>query len=491
MGADRVSDGTDTNAETVEEQPDRRPPPPPDKPGTDGYPSRADSRNGAAAANDTGTGTGTGTQNTEKQAEEKPDSAQTSQETSGEQGSSATEKPEPPGTLEYNEGAVKDDSTTERYDNGPSPEGAGGKSDRQPTEEIGEPKDADQREQALEGQTSPHDRTTITETGKGLRAAGATERAEQNGAGEKSPTDDTKSEIGSPPSAVDIGDRPASAVEQTEDAFVSAPDTPGPPRDSFDAPGDVVGGDTRESTRPADDTAEPAARPPEIEGQPQSADKSQPDSRDQALPAADAKQNADQASDGHHEKADPAEATEGLGAPLTESAGADGDRIDLPDGADELEIKSEAAPKDVDTTGKQALSERLMVDGVPLHKYLDPVGAAAWSNESVDVEPNPAGDRIADLEKDELSRFEKMRRKAYEASDDIHDIVQDRLNEAKDIFAQPPTGHTEIGTHPEVIPAPHDGISIGDAATALVAAGVVVGEVFRRRRGKLIDKKGK
>jgi hypothetical protein len=53
MGIDRASTGSDANTENIEDKPatDRRPPPPPDRPGEEGFPSRADSRRGAAAAN--------------------------------------------------------------------------------------------------------------------------------------------------------------------------------------------------------------------------------------------------------------------------------------------------------------------------------------------------------------------------------------------------------------------------------------------------------
>ncbi len=55
MGIDRTTTGFDRLSENVERTPatDRPPPPPPDKPGSEGYPSRADSRAGAAAANAT------------------------------------------------------------------------------------------------------------------------------------------------------------------------------------------------------------------------------------------------------------------------------------------------------------------------------------------------------------------------------------------------------------------------------------------------------
>jgi hypothetical protein len=61
MDIDHTSDGTDADAETTEVRPDQRPAPPADRPGTDGYLSRAESRLGAAAANETATATATAT----------------------------------------------------------------------------------------------------------------------------------------------------------------------------------------------------------------------------------------------------------------------------------------------------------------------------------------------------------------------------------------------------------------------------------------------
>jgi hypothetical protein len=54
MSVDRTNSGTDTDAEAIDERPsaDRHPSPPPDRPGIEGHPSRAESRRGAAAANE-------------------------------------------------------------------------------------------------------------------------------------------------------------------------------------------------------------------------------------------------------------------------------------------------------------------------------------------------------------------------------------------------------------------------------------------------------
>jgi hypothetical protein len=50
MSADRTDTDADANDKTP--SPDRHPSPPPDRPGTEGYPSRAEGRRGAAAANE-------------------------------------------------------------------------------------------------------------------------------------------------------------------------------------------------------------------------------------------------------------------------------------------------------------------------------------------------------------------------------------------------------------------------------------------------------
>jgi hypothetical protein len=457
MGADRASDGTDANAETVEEQPDRRPPPPADKPGTDGYPSRADSRNGAAAANDTST------QNIDQQAERKPDTVQEPQETFGEQGSTATGKPESPRTLESNEGA------SERYDNGPSQEVPGARPDTgQPPDEIGDPKDAGRREEAADGQTAPHDSTTPSETDEQAVSAGVTERAEDKGAEETPAAESTNA---ASPSTMDIGDRPDSAPKQAEDALVSGSDTQESPSDSLDAPADVAGDNTREPTRPADDTTE-AAQTAEVEGQAETADKPQPNPTDQALPAIDGK------------------ASEHSGIRLTESEEESGLRPE--NSGSETDTGDEAKDDDA-TAPDRTLGERLTVDGKPLREHLDPVGEAAWSSDTGDQPGDPddrKGDRIAKSEKDENSRPEKLRRKFHREGTDAVEDAGKAASHVKDILSHPPAGHMETRTGPTATSAPHDGASVTDTFTALVAAGVMIGEASRLVHKKLIQKNG-
>jgi hypothetical protein len=42
-----------------------------------------------------------------------------------------------------------------------------------------------------------------------------------------------------------------------------------------------------------------------------------------------------------------------------------------------------------------------------------------------------------------------------------------------------------------VVEAPHHAVTAGEAATGLLVAGVLIGELFRWRRGKLTQKKGR
>jgi hypothetical protein len=449
MGVDRTGAGIDKAAEAAEEPfpPERRPPP--DRPGAEGVPSRADSRNGAAAANETSP------QAAENQGEDKPDTAQARQETEREDNTTVENEPEAPGTSESNEGPSNDDASGGRYDNVAVQEDPGGRPE--PSAEIGDHKDDDQRGQPSDGRTGPYDSSPAAETDRQRPPAGASEPTADNDAGETSATDANDSVNANTPSAAEHGDRAGSRPKETEEAPVTAPDTQLPTSYSVDAPTDVPGDRTREPTRPAGDTAE-AARP-EAEGQEETTDNRQSNPPDQTLPG-----DAGHPSGGSQEKAEVGETSE----------------------------QSALVLGDEDATARdRTLGERLMVDGKPLRERLDPVGAAAWSDGSVDVEPNPAGDRIADAENEKTSRVEELRKKFYEGSGDVRDGIRETTNSVNDLLPKhPPAGHAEVSRTPDNMSTRHDAISAGDVALALMTTAVVVGEVLRWSRGKLEDRKG-
>jgi hypothetical protein len=491
MGVDRPGAGTDDPGEAAEEPPPPERRPPPDRPGAEGAPSRADSRNGAAAANETSD------QAAENQGENEPDTAQARPETSEREDNTTVEnEPEAPGTSESNEALSNDDGSGERNDNHPTQKDPAGRPDTaQPSEEAGDPKDTDRRNQAPDGQAVPHDNTTPSETDRQPAPAGATERAEDKGARETSATDANDSANAAAPSAVDIGDRPDNATKQPEDALATAPDAQEPSRASLDAPADVAGDDGREPTHPTDVTTEAAARPPEVEGQSETAEKHQVDPPDQALPAADAstdaERDANQASDGPREKIEAAEAGEDAGATLTESTETLGKRLERPNNEARLETGDEPDAEGTSIVSKQDVGDRLMVHGTPLREYLDPAGAAAWSNEIGDVVNERSGDRIVDGESDKDSRFERLRKKGFEKGDDALETASKATNRAHDLLArQPPAGHVETRSGPDVTAAPHQGVDGGDALATAVMASVLVSEGIRRVHGKVTRRRG-
>jgi hypothetical protein len=457
MGADRVSDGTDTNAETVEEQPDRRPPPPPDKPGTDGYPSRADSRQGAAAANDTST------QDTENQGEDKPDTSQASQEAAGERDSTSSEKPETPGPTEPNESIGNDGGSTDGRHATGSEVGTGGRL------EIGQ-----------------HPEQTIDDGGREQAPDGTAVRQDNPGTVEME-------ERSAPADAP--GARPDSAAGEGPTAEVAEPasvDT-----SSARNPADVAG-EARTDAELVGGVSEAGAPAGMGEGQPRAADISRPDQPDEALAAADAgsgdKPDAEQGSDALQEKTQTGEAAEEPGTTLGESAETLGQRLER--SGNEAEPGADDAAGGIDADRKRPLGDRLMVGDVPLREYLNSRdGAAAgsdvvgepWTDPTADLPPT--GKELVEMDNDKLSRFERFRKEGHKELTDALDVTEKGFDLGVGAFARPPT-HAETRTsQPEVVEAPHHAVTAGEAAAGLLAAGVLMSELVRWGHGKLTPEK--
>ncbi|MFB9834959.1 hypothetical protein [Actinoallomurus acaciae] len=157
-------------------------------------------------------------------------------------------------------------------------------------------------------------------------------------------------------------------------------------------------------------------------------------------------------------------------------------------GGREQRLDGRAAPHDsTATAGTDEPGSELSVEGEPSSEGAE----AAWITGGPDIGGDlPTGAELVKMEDDKQSRAERARRKIYESGDEVLDDVGKVVNRVDQIFERPPTGHPETRTGPEVIPAPHEGVSAGDAATALIAAGVVLGEIFRRGRETLRQRKG-
>jgi hypothetical protein len=167
-----------------------------------------------------------------------------------------------------------------------------------------------------------------------------------------------------------------------------------------------------------------------------------------------------------------------------------GKPLERPDAA-EPEAKVESRSTDLSILGREDVGDRLLVHSVPLREHLDPLGAAAWSNEIGDVVNERSADRIVAGESDKDSRFERLRKKGFEKGDDTLETVNKATNRAHDRLArQPPAGHVETRSGPDTSAAPHQGIDGGDALTAALMVGVLFDDVIRRVRKKATQRKG-
>jgi hypothetical protein len=101
-----------------------------------------------------------------------------------------------------------------------------------------------------------------------------------------------------------------------------------------------------------------------------------------------------------------------------------------------------------------------------------------------------SGDRIVAGESDKDSRFERLRKKGFEKGEDTLGTANKATNRAQDLLGrQPPAGHAETRSGPDVSAAPHQGIDGGDALAAVLMVGVLFDDAIRRVHKKATQKK--
>lgn len=481
MGIDHTTDGSDASAETVEENPDRRPPPPPDKPGTDGYPSRADSRLGAAAANDTSA------QTTDRAQEQKPEASPPSWETSCEETSTATEdEVETSATSKLIEGEFSrqdDRGSGELQAIGPTQAVSTMKPEaEQVSAEPSSVVDGDEGAKAPGGWSTAQDNSTA-EVDVGAAPKGTAERGQDGGA-RTTPSAESADPVGADTSSgqdttTEITPRPGLGAEEAIVVSEAPNETT-----------DIRHGHARDDTNTVAHVSEAVAPQGLSENQSRDTDKPQLTPLAEAVPIAEAKPDSpdgDRGSGNLQEKAEATEA-EAPGTALAESAETR-DRLERRDGT--IEHGDEGNVESPNIATALPLGERLMVGDKPLREHLDPVGAAAWSNEVDDQLVDPSdriGARIADTENSEIennkqSRAEAFRKRFHRERESIVDTAGKSTSRLQDVLSKrPPTGHLETRTGPEATPAPHQGLDAGNVLTAGLVAGVMVAEGVRKVR---------
>jgi hypothetical protein len=109
----------------------------------------------------------------------------------------------------------------------------------------------------------------------------------------------------------------------------------------------------------------------------------------------------------------------------------------------------------------------------------------------------PPGDELLEMESSKKSRFSDLFREAEkeENLDELHDAVQENASTVQRwLSARPPQGHAEQSVpahHPYVTPwAPGHGIDGGEAASAVMVAGIVTVHVAHWIDDKLRHGKG-
>lgn len=495
-------DRPDSGAEAVErQQAVEAPPPPPDRPGDEDFPSRAESR-AAAAAPDTD-------QRQLDLVDDKPDAS--ARDTAGEERDTTLEE-------------STESSTSPEHDEVPAHENSAWDSP-----------DEDDHESAEKG---TQQRSSLE---KALRAEAVDdERAPVNTSAETEAIDRRASSYGD---GADAGEQPAPIDAPPETSDEQRPDDVGPPSDLPGAEPEevpsqsesgtyadaVVAADTGqvndtadvESTDRISDVRQAAEPPGDLPGSSlDTADRpgndelpvpdvstitvrTEVDDRTQdrePRPRAEPTEGAhfvDEATlDYTQDIDDPAERpdtrVDGSGAAEVNDTGpamADGSEISAQRSERPDQNAAESTPPRIADVEDSTENQRAGV-GDTNHDQVAGGGRVAAEAGDFEEPPElPAGKELLEMEGDDEPRVDRLRRKTYERLDDLFDVTAEVAEEADGIFHRPPTdSHAVVKIDHTVMEAPHQGIHVGEAATALLATGIVIAEISRWSYGKMSGK---
>jgi hypothetical protein len=532
MGIDHTTAGSDNNSETVEQKPaaDNRPAPPPDKPGSDGYPSRADSRAGAAAANNTDQPT-----TTDKREQQSSGSTDTTAESPKGENSETAEKDTPAGTRpnESVESPTKDTDATPRTDSDTSSERTGEGSAQQPDEATENANEAGRTE------TSPNSRATTEIAASADRSSAAAEVGQQDekkgltdhpagesdsqakpdtdaaGSPEASRTfasDATRPQESSSASAVDDATPEASSGMRPESAPDEARNVSGRSTDTAVPTVNEAGTSTGEHATATDEGVS-YKQPEAAESAPQADGDAPlgPDSQRLDHPASKTDAATDAQEDGRPVTTDqPHELAESVGsADGSESAASSTEHAPELRAAQSSEGDSgdeAGTPEEEPEQAESPWKYDIKVQDVPLEAYLNRPNSQDGSPNERSMSDDerfgeipawlekrdepPAGDELRDMDSDKLSRLDRLRKEGYRKLGDVKDVTEKAFDLGVGAFARPPThSETRSPTGPYVAEAPHQAITAGEAATGLLAAGVLFGETLRAARERMIRRR--
>ena len=405
-------------SENVERTPatDRPPPPPPDKPGSEGYPSRADSRRGAEAAN---------AEAGEIHAE-KPSGTDTTADSPDGQDDDATGKRETAGASKSENSATSaaeaTDSSYERSDTGT---GFASRPERPTPRETGETSpgtdNADRDTQRLHAPATGRDATTEPAD----RPSALKDHASSEGG---APADRlTAQDRGLPGATADTaGCVPADASDQTTTPITEAAEQDRPASTAESVPKAIDG--LSSQPHPGRHGDIPPAPDPAKEGQP-----------DAATPVTERPEGPTTS----------AESTDAPDPAPSSTETAPESIAVLPDREGGLEKPDAGAPQ---TAGPWRYD--MKVGDMPLEAYLDRT-AGDYRSPDERAEPDdelsgegppwveklsdlPSGEELRDMDSDTLSRFDKLRKSVLKNGGDIIDNSKEYVNIGHDALGRPP-----------------------------------------------------
>jgi hypothetical protein len=527
VAVDRASTGTDDGVETVDKQQTAEaPPPPPDRPGAEGTPSRADSRAAAAAPVD----------NSPQQPRDKEQGPTTEDKSNT---FAASEQSELDGQQ-----SGTSDAPSETDNEALDITGSNSPADRDVQDETpADIPDAD-RQQTYDGETPLRD-----EAGTAGTEGGNTDRQLVPGESpqvDDSTVDKAPEPANAPAETADqraadegIGTDPADVpVESAEEQRAQdlQPQADRPQTEESPSPTDNGASPTAteqpDNTPDTESTDQTSAQTPDAWQAPESAAEAPDDSTDAAVPPDSAEKHADDASgipeppetaedrtqiadeppqrdrldgaspsgevvsDDTTETGEPAERADDPGQPAeTDEAAPDNEVAPVgdTDTPDQEATADDARPdEEHDTQAADAALQELLFrhsteaseDRELLFEYSE--GETPVSGFLERTADRPTGEELVKMESDKKSRFERARKRGYERSEDVIDAVDKGADTVQKVLARPsPTGHPETVTHPEITPAPHEGISAGNAATAILVLGLMFGEGIRWSHGRM------
>jgi hypothetical protein len=89
----------------------------------------------------------------------------------------------------------------------------------------------------------------------------------------------------------------------------------------------------------------------------------------------------------------------------------------------------------------------------------------------------PSGEQLLTMDSDKASRAERMRREGYRQADGVLDTASKWTEIGSELLTrQPPAGHAEVSTSPQISAAPHEGLNPGDTASALLVFSALAAE---------------